>query len=76
MKPLAAIKVPIMTRITRTVDAELGTLAKAHGLRKGPFVAMTLSQVAKCPPDRFLHALRAFAVEAAKGSRPTLEGFE
>lgn len=60
MKPLGAIKKPVMVRVTREKHLQLHQLAHEQGLRVGPFAAHVLENIATCPPEHFHEAMAAF----------------
>jgi len=66
MEPLASIKHPVMMRVPRETHRKLHQLARAQGLREGPFATHIMQTIAECPPERFHAALAAFLEEATR----------
>ena len=60
MKPLDAIRRPVLARIRRDKHLKLLQLASEEGLRIGPFSAHVLENIAECPPEHFHEAMAAF----------------
>ncbi len=66
MEPFAAIRKPVMMRIRRETYLQLLTLARAQGLKVGPFSVHAMETIAQCPPERFHAAMAAFLDESGR----------
>ena len=59
-------KVQIVSRVRQETAGPLSELAKAHGLKVGPFLAHLAEIAAKCPHDKFHAATAEFLREAQR----------
>jgi len=66
MIQLPKTKVQIVSRIRNETIQPLSELAKAQGLKVGPFLAHVAEIVAKCPHDKFHAATAEFLREAQR----------
>lgn len=59
-------KIQIVARIRKETAEPLSDLARAQGLKVGPFLAHVAEIVSKCPADKFHAATAEFQREALK----------
>jgi hypothetical protein len=66
MLPESELKRCVNMRLPKQTEIALYQLARAQGLRTGPFAVHIMQTIAKCPVEKFHAAMSEFQREAAK----------
>lgn len=66
MLPESELKRCVNMRLPKLTELALGRLARAQGLRTGPFAVHVMQTIAQCPVEKFHAAMSEFQREAQK----------